>query len=77
MVRRGDERRRGGCRRNEDRRRGGLARGRDPERGELPYANARERLLSTIAEAITDVQRGYEVGGVCLAVPGFIQASEN
>ncbi len=42
-----------------------------------PTANARERLLSTIAEAITEVRRGYEVGGVCLAVPGFIQASEN
>jgi glucokinase len=42
-----------------------------------PTANAREWLLSTIAEAITDVQRGYEVGGVCLAISGFIQASEN
>jgi glucokinase len=42
-----------------------------------PTANARERLLSTIAEAITEVQRGYEVGGVCLAVPGFILAREN
>ncbi len=39
-------------------------------------ANVRERLLSTIAETITEVQRGYKVGGVCLAVPGFIQASE-
>jgi glucokinase len=42
-----------------------------------PTANARERLLSTIAEAITEVKRGAEVGGVCLAVPGFILASEN
>jgi glucokinase len=42
-----------------------------------PTANARERLLSTIAEAITEVKRGYKVGGVCLAVPGFILAREN
>jgi glucokinase len=42
-----------------------------------PKANARERLLSTIAEAIAEVRRGYEVGGVCLAVPGFILAREN
>src|SRR5215212_5928717 len=35
-----------------------------------PTANARERLLSTIAEAIAEVRRGYEVGGVCPAVPG-------
>jgi glucokinase len=42
-----------------------------------PTADTRERLLSTIAEAIMEVQRGYEVGGVCLAVPGFILAREN
>ena len=42
-----------------------------------PTANAREQLLSTIAEAIAEVKRGYEVGGVCLAVPGFILAREN
>jgi glucokinase len=42
-----------------------------------PTANTRERLLSTIAEAITEVKRGYEVGGVCLAVPGFILARED
>jgi glucokinase len=42
-----------------------------------PTANVREELLSTIAEAITEVKRGYEVGGVCLAVPGFILAREN
>jgi glucokinase len=42
-----------------------------------PTVNARERLLSTIAGAITEVQRGYEAGGVCLAVPGFILAREN
>src|SRR5918911_2176106 len=42
-----------------------------------PTANVRETLLSTIAEAIADASGGYEVGGVCLAVPGFILASEN
>jgi glucokinase len=42
-----------------------------------PTANVRELLLSTIAEAIVEVKRGYEVGGVCLAVPGFILAREN
>ena len=42
-----------------------------------PTANVREQLLSTIAEAIAEVKRGYEVGGVCLAVPGFILAREN
>src|SRR5919199_5110235 len=42
-----------------------------------PTASAREPLLSTIAEAIADVKGGYEVGGVCLAVPGFISAREN
>jgi glucokinase len=42
-----------------------------------PTADTREQLLSTIAEAIMEVQRGYEVGGVCLAVPGFILAREN
>jgi glucokinase len=42
-----------------------------------PTANFREQLLSTIAEAIMEVKRGYEVGGVCLAVPGFILAREN
>ena len=42
-----------------------------------PTENVREPLLSTIAEAITVVQRDYEIGGVCLAAPGFILASEN
>jgi glucokinase len=42
-----------------------------------PTANARETLLSAIAEAIAEVKGAYEVGGVCLAVPGFILAREN
>ena len=42
-----------------------------------PTADVRERLLSTIAEAISDARGGHEVGCVCLAVPGFILAREN
>src|SRR5919202_835757 len=42
-----------------------------------PTANVREQLLSSIAESIAEVKRGYEVGGVCLAVPGFILVREN
>jgi glucokinase len=36
-----------------------------------------DRLIETIARAITEVEDGYEVGGVCVAVPGLILASEN
>ncbi|CAN5667398.1 ROK family glucokinase [soil metagenome] len=36
-----------------------------------------ERLVSDIAKAIKEVREGYEVGGVCLAVPGLILAQEN
>ena len=35
------------------------------------------RLVGTIAEAIMEVRDGFEVGGVCLAVPGLIMASVN
>ncbi len=35
------------------------------------------RLVGTIAGAITEVRDGFEVGGVCLAVPGLIMASVN
>jgi glucokinase len=42
-----------------------------------PTANVRERLLESIAGAIEEVAEGYEVGGVCLAVPGYILAQEN
>jgi glucokinase len=35
------------------------------------------RLMGTIAEAITEVKDGFEVSGVCLAVPGLILAAEN
>jgi glucokinase len=35
------------------------------------------RLIETVARAITEVKEGFEVGGVCVAVPGLILASEN
>ena len=35
------------------------------------------RLVGTIADAITEVKGDFEVGGVCLAVPGLIMASVN
>jgi glucokinase len=35
------------------------------------------RLIETIARAITEVRDDFEVGGVCVAVPGLILASEN
>jgi len=37
----------------------------------------KERLLSSIARAVVEVRDGFEVGGVCLAVPGSILAVEN
>ena len=35
------------------------------------------RLVGTIARAITEVKDGFEVGGACLAVPGFVLSAEN
>ena len=36
-----------------------------------------DRLIETVAQAITEVKDNFEVGGVCVAVPGRILASEN
>ena len=46
---------------------------------ETRYAtpNSKQRLVESIARAITEVKNGYEVGGVCLAVPGLILSQEN
>lgn len=46
---------------------------------EVRYATAAspERLLSSITRAITEVRDGFEVGGACLAVPGFVLTAEN
>lgn len=35
------------------------------------------RLVKTISDAIIEVKDGFEVGGSCLAVPGFVMAAEN
>jgi glucokinase len=42
-----------------------------------PTAASPERLLSSIARAITEVKDEFEVGGVCLAVPSFVLTAEN
>lgn len=42
-----------------------------------PTVEDPERLVRSIARAIAEVRNGYEVGGVCLAVPGLILAQEN
>jgi glucokinase len=36
-----------------------------------------ERLVESIARAVEEVRDGFEVGGVCLAVPGLILAQKN
>ena len=35
------------------------------------------RLIDTIARAITEVRDGFAVGGACVAVPGFVLSAEN
>jgi glucokinase len=42
-----------------------------------PTPHSSEKLVETIAGAVTEVRDGSEVGGVCLAVPGLILAQEN
>jgi glucokinase len=42
-----------------------------------PSAGPKERLLSSIARSINEVRDGFEVGGVCLAVPGTVSMEEN
>ena len=47
---------------------------------EVRYATQADppnRLIETVAQAITEVKDGFEVGGVCVAVPGRILAAEN
>jgi glucokinase len=36
-----------------------------------------DRLIETIARAITEVKDRFEVGGACVAVPGFVLTAEN
>ena len=42
-----------------------------------PTVAKKEQLLSSIARAVTEVEEEFEIGGVCLAVPGSILAAEN
>jgi glucokinase len=42
-----------------------------------PTPASSKRLVESIARAIAEVKDGYEVGGVCLAVPGQILSQEN
>ena len=42
-----------------------------------PTANDREELLSSIASTVKEVSRHHSVGGVCLAVPGYISTKDN
>jgi len=40
-------------------------------------AAPQDRLVATIARAIKEVKDGFEVGGACVAVPGFVLSAEN
>jgi glucokinase len=42
-----------------------------------PTPNSERRLVNSIARAVEEVTDGFEVGGVCLAVPGLIFAQKN
>jgi glucokinase len=42
-----------------------------------PSSGPKERLLSSIARSVNEVRDGFEVGGVCLAVPGTVSTEEN
>jgi len=42
-----------------------------------PSSGPKERLLSSIARSINEVRDGFEVGGVCLGVPGTVSTEEN
>src|SRR5215203_2608390 len=42
-----------------------------------PTAAGRERLISSIAQAVVESRDEYEVGGVCLSVPGTVLSAEN
>ena len=42
-----------------------------------PTPHSRERLVESIGRAVAEVRGGFDVGGVCLAVPGLILAQEN
>ena len=43
----------------------------------LPTPTTGRRLVDSIAQAVSEVKDGFDVGGVCLAVAGLILAQEN
>jgi glucokinase len=43
----------------------------------LPTAGSPEGLLETIVRAVSEVREGYEVGAVCLTVPGNVLSAKN
>jgi glucokinase len=47
--------------------------------GRVRYSTARtpEKLLSGIVRAVSEVRDGFEVGGVCVAVPGLLLSQES
>ena len=42
-----------------------------------PTPASPKRLVESIARAVLEVKKGFEVGGACLAVAGFILSQEN
>ena len=42
-----------------------------------PSSGPKERLLSSIARSVNEVRDGFEVGGICLAVPWTVSTVEN
>ena len=42
-----------------------------------PSSGPKERLLSSMARSVNEVRDGFEVGGICLAVPGTVSTEEN
>jgi len=42
-----------------------------------PSSGPKERLLSSMARSVNEVRDGFEVGGICLAVPGTVSTVEN
>ncbi len=46
-------------------------------RARYPTARTPEKLLSGIARAVSEVRDGFEVRGVCVAVPGLLLAQED
>ena len=42
-----------------------------------PSSGPKERLLSSMARSVNEVRDGFEIGGICLAVPGTVSTVEN